>query len=60
MFAGYALVIELKNAAEEILATGETFILDDTSGVFQLCFVLEKVLNNGLKGRSYMNKITTL
>lgn len=53
MYAGASLVSELKNASQDILATGENFILDETQGVFQLCFVLEKILNHGLKGIIY-------
>lgn len=45
-----SLVEELKTATQELLLGGETVILDDTQGVVQLCFVLEKILNNGLKG----------
>ena len=34
------------------MSTKETAVLDDTPGALLLCWVIEKILNNGLKGES--------
>lgn len=44
------LIADLRKAVNDVLATEESVVLDDTPGALLLCCELEKILNNGLKG----------